>query len=541
MRLTWGGLCSIPVLICVVLIWFNFGLPPATAAEPIKVITASATSSAADASPVVDLLDLTKKARWRPETQDYGEDEGLFFQFQDPVLLDWIEVKLKASKAFRLGFYLDGQRSLAKNPSGAEGDNDLWYNIQARSEGGYVFVTLGAFTESGGLNTKVKSVFIKYEYLAGQCPEVIAVRFYRGSKKTPLAVTVPSNVNGSITATSILAPETAYSPVNLFDSRPDFAWATDGKKTDGIGAGFTIKLDKPQTLAGLMIWNGYQRSETHYKANARPAELKVKIDESTEFTLPVKDIMGSQILTFPAPVAGATTLTVTVAKLYAGTAYKDLVVSELRLIDDKGRCILLNASPPRPQVENPLLQKMLDRTYSPLLMGINTDYYPSRRLRIRANGSFVAYESGTVLEGNWEPIEGGVRLFGKKYLTNPRDSEYLQAVKEKTAVKIFQAGVSIIDPTTLSYEQAKQYFKPILAERGYYTYIKQPNRPKTLDWWLASDDHTKISGKTEEELMRQAYDKALAQKALLLSSPLFTDFLIQTDKAKYYSVYDEGE
>ena len=128
MRLTWRRLCSIPVLICVVLIWFNFGLPPATAAEPIKVITASATSTAADATPVVDLLDLTKKARWRPETQDYGEDEGLFFQFQDPVLLDWIEVKLKASKAFRLGFYLDGQRSLAKNPSGAEGDNDLWYN-----------------------------------------------------------------------------------------------------------------------------------------------------------------------------------------------------------------------------------------------------------------------------------------------------------------------------------------------------------------------------------------------------------------------------
>jgi hypothetical protein len=291
-----------------------------------------------------------------------------------------------------------------------------------------------------------------------------------------------------------------------------------------------------------MVWNGYQRSETHYKANARPAGITAVINGETGIKLELKDTMGYQVLRFPKTMENVETLAIKVDSVFAGTVYKDMVLSELRLIDGAGKIIILNVALPDVRVADELLAGMLDKTYGPILLGICSDNFPYRRLRIRSNGSFVAYHYGMIMEGNWEPVQGGVRLFGKKYYTDPRASEYLQAVKSKSGVKIFQANVIIIDPAKSPRADIGKYFKAILADRGFYRLIADKNRPKTMDWWLAADKKpTKVSGQTEEELVQKAYGAALKNKAVLLYSSLFTDLFLPADQLRYFSVYDEGE
>jgi hypothetical protein len=77
----------------------------------------------------------------------------------------------------------------------------------------------------------------------------------------------------------------------------------------------------------------------------------------------------------------------------------------------------------------------------------------------------------------------GIRIFGKKYRTpSLYDSSYLQEVKDKTSVAIFQENITIINCTNASYEQVKKYFKPILAERSFYKEFNGKNAPIT--WWI---------------------------------------------------------
>lgn len=521
------------------------------AQAPIGIIAASATSSTPDSLPVTDLLDTTKQGSWKPKALDSGEDEGLFIQFEAPTLLDYIEVKIRNAVLcgeISLEFYLDGRRNRRATKDSPQSDgNDIWYTVGTRKVGQDRVYTLAAqgYSEDyewsrHGLNTLVNSVFIKIAYAeAKSAPlEIATVRFYRKESKAPLPVEAPLVVNGEATASSTLAPETAYGAHNLFDSRLDFAWATDGKQTDGIGQGITLTLGVPSAVSGLMLWNGYQRSPTHYAANARPAAITVKINEAGGFGLKVADRMGRQVLRFPQVQQGVKTISVTVNSVYPGTNYKDMVISELRLVDAGGKAIILNVPVKAPEAVYEPLRQMLDRSFSPLLMGIGTDDFPYRRLRIRSNGSFVSYYYGQVLEGNWEPTANGVRLFGRKYYTDPRDSEYLQAAKAKTPVSIFQNIVEITPVAKIPYADCKKYFRPILADRGFYKYVAAKDRPKVMDWWAAIEDDPKnIQGQTEEALTRKAYDLAAKRKAFLLASPLFTDLFLPGNELDYYSVY----
>ena len=156
------------------------------------------------------------------------------------------------------------------------------------------------------------------------------------------------------------------------------------------------------------------------------------------------------------------------------------------------------------------------------------NHYPYRRVRFRSNGSFVIYENdSTIMEGNWEPVPQGLRIFGRKYFTNPRASEYLQAMKLGTEVKIFQAVVEAYDPAKIGFEQAKKYLKTIMADREFY---KPASKNQCNFWWLAmAPDGAKLTGAGEADFMRKAYDLAVKEKAILLYSPLFTDFFLPGD------------
>jgi hypothetical protein len=547
------------------LLALNSSVFQCNAEAPVKILSAYGTSSSDNSKSVTDLLDLKEEGSWKPKCLDSGVDEGLFFQFTTSVFIDFIEVKFKAKQLDRsmLTFYLDGKRNVllkkkSEQPEEEVQDNGLEYWAALKPGTNYNICRFGArggydFGSLKPLNTKVQSFFIKISR-AEDIPEILSVRFFRKDNPKPLPVVIPKWINGKVTATSTLEPATAYNVLNLFDSQLDFAWATDGKKTTGTGESFTIVLDKPLELSGLMLWNGYQRSATHYYANSRAAKLKISLNNQKEFSLELKDKMGAQTLLFPQP-ADVTQLTVTITGIYPGNSYKDMVLSDLKLIDASGDIVILNTRPPAAVPGNPLLKRILDSSIANFLGWLSQqEEYHVRfenttgdlRLRLRSNHSFVLYYhyESQVMEGNWEEQTGGIRIFGKKYTTNRKDSMYLSSEKKDPQAEIFQADIKIIDPAKLSYGDIKGYLKTILAGRGFYDVTGQINPSKPIVWRVdTKDDNSNIKGNSDEELCMGTYQFAVKHKALLLVSPLFTDLFLPSDQVSYYTqgyVIDDG-
>lgn len=502
---------------------------------PIKIISAYGTSSSKDSKPVIDLLDLKKEGSWKPNCKDAGVNEGLFFQFANPVLVDYIEVKLVAKDPSRsvLMYYLDGKTNFSINQKKQESNQDnqvdeLEYWSLLEPKGTYFVCRFGmrnGYESLKPLNTKVQSIFIKVAQV-DEKPEIISVRFFQKNSKDPLPVSIPKIIEGDVSATSTLEPTTAYNVSNLFDSQLDFSWATDGKKTTGRGESFTIDFDKPVNLSGLMLWNGYQRSITHYYANSRASEIQVSVNDQEICLLSIKDQMGVQHLKLP-QVIEAKRLKITITKTYSGKSYSDMVLSELKLVDANGEIVIVNTKPPVVTYKNPLVNKIIDSAIVNYMGWLYQEKEYKIRFensvgelcfRLRSNNSFVLYYhyGMEVMEGNWEEQDEGIRIFGKRYPTNRRDSMYLRAGKEQPQVVIFQSNVKIIDTATLTYEQMKGYLKTILAERGYYKIVDRINKSEPVIWSYdirnEVNDTRKIVAKNEEELLRRTYDLAIKQK-----------------------------
>lgn len=534
----------------------------------IKILSANATSSSEDSLPITYLLDNSREGYWKPKTLDSGTNEGLFFEFQDPSLIDRIEIKVKkGAKGFAIDYYMDGKKNVLKNQTKTTNKNEnssndqMAYGIENIDKNGDRLFILGAkkwYSKEnlGPFNIAVKSFFIR---ITSAVPDaaIVSVRFYRKENKEPLMINVPVYVKGKVNATSTLNPETAYNVRNLFDSRVDFAWSIDGSKTSGIGESINISLDNPKNLSGLMIWNGYQRSDTHYYANSRPSLLKVVINDSLEFPVKLQDKMGSQLVLFPSIAKNVKKISLVTDGVFLGKSYKDMVISELRLVDDNNNAIILDTPALNIDLKNTKIQGMANLTLEPFMLGIfmkdtkiqewysNTyeaSYeYPHKSIRFRSNGSFVCYaKDGQIMEGNWEPTTNGVRIFGKKYTTttNYYNSIYLQEMKEKTAVKIFQENITVFNLANSSYEQVKKCFKTILADRHFYQNYTGKNGP--IVWWIGLKPfgEVKITAANTEQLMKKLYDFGVAHKAVLLDSPLFTDLFLPGDQIQQTYYWD---
>ncbi len=547
------------VTVSILLVFSIISLTMALAAESeVTILTAYATSATSDSTPVTELLNPTKGGLWKPQTKDAGTNEGIFYQFTAPVLVDWIEVKVKNRANCTLDFYLDGKRNIYDQvKQNSESDSDLveyWSTYKDIGVNERLFY-LGARGKNNvqgipcaNLNAKVKSVFIKIAH-ADSVPQFTSVRFFRRGQKSPISIAIPKNNTGKVSVSSVLAPQTAYGPHNLFDSRTDFAWSTDGKRTSGVGEIININLDNPEELSGIIIWNGYQRSQTHYIANARPAKLQVRINDEEEFLLSVSDEMDAQKLKFPKIYSGVKKVSLKINSVYPGTAYKDMVISELKLTDQNGAPLVFNVPSVKIDLPNNGLESLLDISLTPYMLGIlrtentsNKYYsanffeaydYPYRSLRIRSNGSFVGYfGEGLITEGNWEPLPEGLRIFGKKYITYYDDSIYMQTTK-KEEIKIFQENMRIIDLSRTSYSDVRKYLKTLLAERRYYQLIEE--NPGPVIWWMGVEpfEKAKLTGATEEELLKACYNRAVKLKAYFIVSPMSTDLFLPGDKIRH--------
>jgi hypothetical protein len=270
------------------------------------------------------------------------------------------------------------------------------------------------------------SLYLKIEELtptveqAARAPAAVQeLRFYRDGREVRI---VPMDERiGNVTASSTLAPTEAYSPLVLFDSRRDFGWA-EGARGDGNGESLVFEFANGVTIAGLRIWNGYQRSDVHFTANARVKSFTFGADAASARRYSSSDAPGMQEVRLASPLTGQR-FTMRIDEVFRGTAYRDLVISELqffdghrwftmdigREVDDRKRALIT-------RVRGTALETVLDRTIT------GRD---GTSMTLRSNGSFVVWimdSSGEVAEmvadGNWRVLSADastarVSIFGR--------------------------------------------------------------------------------------------------------------------------------
>lgn len=156
------------------------------------------------------------------------------------------------------------------------------------------------------------------------------VRFY-DEKDKQISLKLPNIVEGSVIASETASPVQSYDVMNLFDSRYEYAWASDKK---GKGITLDFKFKETQKFNKIKIWNGYQRSDQHCYSNGRLKSATLTGEDGYIQKIQLQDILGPQEILLEKTYKG-NSLRLTVNDIYEGKMYKGLVLSEIRFGKDK--------------------------------------------------------------------------------------------------------------------------------------------------------------------------------------------------------------
>jgi hypothetical protein len=493
-------------------------LPTVAGASSPRVIAAAATSSALSAAPVTCLLQPACSGSWSPGSADSGANEGVYVQFENPIDSDTVAIVSNAqepSQHFILsanGAVLVPGSYSPKPLSGASGRFVVQYSIPGRH---------------------VKSVFFRLGLAKGGWRNfsLYSIQFYSKGKQIELAL--PVVVPASVTATSVLDPAVAYQPANLFDSRYDYAWSTNGKVTSGKGESVEIKFSQPQNLTGMIVWNGYQRSEEHFKTNGRVAKMSISSTQGSE-TLDLSDKMGGQTLAFSVPLKEVPSVKLTIEEITPGTKYPDVLLSELRFINDRNQIVVPQVTGILPDA-NSLTEPLVDRSLSSVACDSSVGAMNFQRsFRLRHDGSFVVYgkssdEAGSkqidqVLEGNWELRDGAIRIFGKRYADTVIEKDYSQAI-HRTPPSIFQSEFKVFRFRVLTAAE-KQQLAALIWTRLARNAAPADRSP--LKIWDASGGVLAV-GEDQKTLLANLVNSLDKINPWTIRSPILADAMLPSD------------
>jgi len=496
--------------------------PVNLAADSARVIAATATSSSPGAASVVCLLNAGCTGSWSPGSLDSGSNEGLYVQFETTVDADTIELITTLRDAAR-NFSVSVNGSLVSGSPKTRPTEDNQYIVRYAVPTGHI-----------------KSLYFRLGVLKGGWKgfALSAVRFYEKGSRVDLKL--PVLVPASVTATSILEPKVAYQPANLFDSRYDFAWSTNGQTTSGKGESIEVKFDQPQDLSGVIIWNGYQRSEEHFKSNGRVARMTATAGPiSNSFTL--DDKMGSQQVTFPQPMKDASSVKLTIDYIKAGTKYRDVLISELRFVDGHGQVLISQVKGIVPEA-SPKTAELTDRSLSSVACALavgeaDPEAVFQRTLRLRRDGSFVIYSndfiyedrrtknSDQVLEGNWELRGSEVRIFGKRYADTVVTADYSLAA-QKIPPSIFQSDLKIARFHDLMRDEKEQLASLVVSRIGRD--VKGNGNDALTVYGVG--DAVLARGMGKKELVANLVNSLDAMNPWALKSPILADAMLPSDE-----------
>jgi hypothetical protein len=279
-------------------------LPPTTPDAPAQAISTPPTylegiyaTSTAPGSALQSLFDSNPATVWHTR-QGAGPDEGIMLYFPNPVALSSVEVQAEQ------GSFAEGKAAVIE------------------MVGNGVVVGTGSPNMAIPLNAKpVKSLFIRFQSTGKEGQETIndvtmstfprnfsiGIKdiTLRNDKGEILRIVPPQTLKGSVVASSTLKPETAYRTDNLFDGRKEFCWVEGNATTSGEGEVITFSFqDTKVHITALQIWNGYQRSDEHFSANARVRDFEVRSADGISNTYTLRDTKAGQRIELSTPING---------------------------------------------------------------------------------------------------------------------------------------------------------------------------------------------------------------------------------------------
>jgi len=405
-------------------------------------------TSSATGKGVENLFDADPATVWQTQP-GAGPDEGVMLYFQEAVSLESVEIlavegsfAIKSNDAILV--YLNGQAA-------ATGPPNTRINLGGKDPVKSLFIR---FTSTGKEAGQDLSETVRLLSFPNQSSISIAEIKVYDAKGNPLRMAMPLQLSGRVSASSTLAPEEAYSPANLFDSRKEFAWA-EGAANAGESETLVFEFDQPVDITALQIWNGYQRSDEHYAANARAREIEFGIKGGDVAVYTLKDSKAGQKIQLKAPMQGSA-FELKIKSVFPGKKYKDLALSELVFYNGNQPLVLRSGLPARYQsalrakAAPSQIAALLDRRIANVIEDEGGSIVQS--LILRADGTFVLYsasESGTGMaysafaDGNWGLISGTqLKVFGK-WNEIADGMEYYEGVSEQNFTQIFSDVLTI--------------------------------------------------------------------------------------------------
>lgn len=431
------------------------------AAGPMAYLEGVYATSTALGHPVENLFDQNPSSIWRTQN-GAGPNEGAMLYFAEPT-----QVSAVQAVSIEGGATVDSSILLSIYVNGMEAAFGYLNERIALKDA--VVKSLYVRIEATGLEeTRTErrndamvtfSEFPANAYVGLQKFQV----FNQGG--TAWHLVPPKRISGRVEASSTLAPAAAYGPEKLFDARKEFAWVEGNAATAGEGETLTFRFDQPVRVTAIQIWDGYQRSEEHFTANARVKSFALGLGGGAMAEYTLADGSLPQKITLSAPLEGQV-LAWRIADIFPGKKYKDLAISEL-LFFDGAQPFVLAAQPTnmtqglaKGQTLPPVLQSLLNR---PLVNEIiEGDVATAQSLILREDGTFVLYstesfseavETEMLADGNWEWLGTGedgtvrVKIFGK--MNNLTQSmAYYQGTGAQRSTRIF-SDVLEIDATSI--------------------------------------------------------------------------------------------
>lgn len=310
------------------------------------------------------------------------------------------------------------------------------------------------------IGARVHSLYVQPDLFSKDPIELDELELFRQGKK--VTVLFPIGLPGKVTASSVADPKEGYPAYNLFDGAKEFGWV-EGKPDDGIGESVQVDLDKELTIAGLEIYNGYQRSEEHFKKNGRVEKMSVS-NGTESVSVTFLDALGGQRVFLSKPLSGKQ-FTFKIESAWSGEKWKDTAISEMILLG-KGQERYTVSDPAFLAKEKSRIEAAKSSTLGDILgkklFEENCGPNSGAVVIFRPNGGFVYWsQSGsatgtdTVMDGNWILEKAGksesqIYIFGRLYRvfrtrvggdgSGPYDEN---AISEESKTEIFSDRIKI--------------------------------------------------------------------------------------------------
>ncbi len=425
-------------------------LPPATYLEGIY-----ATSSAAGKG-IENLFDNDPNTLWQtlPGT---GPDEGIMLYFQNALPITSMEI-VAAEGSFNkdipeteppIQIYTNGQVANTGQPN-------VWMST---TENGLVKSLYIRFLSTGKEETETLQKGINRHSFPKDA--FVAIREIKivNDKGETLRLVPPQRLKGSLTASSTLAPEAAYSSANLFDSRKEFAWA-EGAASAGEGEVLTFEFDNAVNITAIQIWNGYQRSDEHFAANTRVRDFEFAAKGGSGQSYTLRDTKAGQKIELQSPAKGSA-FELKIKSAYKGKSYKDLAISDIVFYDGERPFVLQSTLPEKYQAtlrtkaaSSPIAALLNKRISNAIIEDVTEGdvFFNANSLILRSDGTFVYYSESssggnldisTIADGNWELLsDTQVKIFGK-WTDQVNWPEYYEGNTQKTPTRIFNDVLTV--------------------------------------------------------------------------------------------------